>query len=205
MLTRRNSLLLIAATLGLAACGGGNWETSYTPVAAPAANFRLAAVSVSVPNTLTVSENESVYVPKADIVWVEEPAGDRRAQVKAIFEEGISAGASGLRGATPVRIEAVVQKFHALNMKSRYSAPAGTGVYDIAFIARIVDARTGAVLVPDQLIRADAPALTGAAGAQEQAQGKTQRKANVAQISATIAGWLGLGPDNRTSFRRMGG
>lgn len=205
MISLRNGLILIAATLGLAACGGSNWETSYTPVEGATANYRLASVSVSVPSTLTVSESETVYVPKADIVWVEEPAGDRRAQVKAIFEEGIAAGASGLRGATPVRIEAVVQKFHALNLKSRFSAPAGTGVYDIAFIARIVDARTGAVLVPDQIINADAPALTGAAAAQEHAQGKTQRKANVAQISATIAGWLGLGPDNRTSFRRMGG
>ncbi|MEZ5686808.1 MAG: DUF6778 family protein [Paracoccaceae bacterium] len=102
MLTRRNSLLLIAATLGLAACGGGKLGNQLHPVAAPAANSACRRL-VSVPNTLTVSENESVYVPKADIVWVEEPAGDRRAQVKAIFEEGISAGASGLRGATPVR------------------------------------------------------------------------------------------------------
>lgn len=157
------------------------------------------------PDTLTVSEDESVFVPNADILWVEDPPGDRRAQVAAIFKEGVTAGAKGLHGKTPVRIEVTVISFHALNMKARYRAPEGTGVYNISFMARIVDARTGKELVPAQRIDADEPGATGRAALKEEAEGRTQRMDNVDQIARTIAGWLGLGPDNRTDFNRIGG
>ncbi len=199
----RRSFLALTGVLALAACAG--WQTAYAPIPDAARDFRLAGVSVSVPDTLSVSEDESVYVPQADILWIEDKPGDRRAQVASIFRDGIRAGARGLHGKTPVRIEATVVKFHALNRKARYSAPEGTGVYDIAFNVQIVDARTGTVLVPPQLIRADAPALTGPAAVRAEQEGSTQRKENVAQIAATVAGWLGLGPDNRTNFERMGG
>ena len=144
-------------------------------------------------------------MPRADILWVEDLPGDRRAQVAEIFKEGVTQGAKGLHGSTPVRIEVTVNKFHALNMKARYRAPEGTGVYDIRFTARIVDARTGEVLVPAEYIAADTPAHTGKAALADEASGITQRTDNIAQIARTVAGWLGLGPDNRTLFNRLGG
>ena len=203
--TRRASLFILLGGLAVAAGCSRSWETTYTPLDGAADSYRLAGVSVIVPQSLTVSESETSYVPQADIVWVEEPAGDRRAQVARIFEEGVRAGAAGLRGSTPVTVEVTVQKFHALNMKSRYNAPQGTGVYDITFTARILDAKSGAELVPTQQILANAPARTGDAALAEEAAGITQRSTNVAQIAATIAGWLRVGPDNRTTFRRLGG
>ena len=89
--TRRASLFILLGGLAVAAGCSRSWETTYTPLDGAADSYRLAGVSVIVPQSLTVSESETSYVPKADIVWVEEPAGDRRAQVARIFEEGVRA------------------------------------------------------------------------------------------------------------------
>ena len=120
----RRNLVLVAGALGLAACGG-SWKTDYAPLEGAANKFRLAGVSVSVPHTLSVSESESQFVPNADIVWREEPEGDRYAQVQRIFEEGVRAGAQGLRGATPVRIEVTVTKFQPLPIFVEATAKGG--------------------------------------------------------------------------------
>ncbi len=203
--TRRGFLLMASATpFALSACGS-SWATAYEPITEPARDWRLASVEVIVPETLTVSEDISSYIPKADIVWQEEPVGDRRAQVAAIFKQGITAGASGLRGKRPVRLRIVVEKFHALNKKARYSAPSGTGVYDIRYTAQVLDARSGAELVAPQYIQADFPGATGAAAKAAEQNGQSQRGDIVAHLTQTTAGWLGLGADNRTSFNRAGG
>lgn len=204
--TRRSALLLGAAfTTVLAGCAVGVWKTEYQPIPQLAANWRLAGVSVNVPKSLIVSENNSVYVPAADIVWQEEDLGDRRAQVKSIISEGIRSGARGLKGSTPVRIEATLVKFHALNRKSLYSAPEGTGVENIVYNIRVVNANSGAELLPATRIRAELPGLTGNAYQNARARGQSQRDRIVAHVSRTTAGWLGLGPDNRGSFNRQGG
>ncbi|WP_415182562.1 DUF6778 family protein [Phaeovulum sp.] len=204
-LGRRSFLLLATAmTTALAACGS-NWATEYEPVPEQARDWRLAAVNVTVPQTLSVSEDIKSYVPRADIVWQEEPLGDRRAQVGWIVKEGITAGATGLRGSRPVRFQVTVSKFHALNKKARRSAPAGTGVHDIRYTVQVVDARTGQELLAPQYIQADFPGKTGAAAVEAEKRGLTQRVAIVAHLTRTTAGWLGLGADNRTDFTRAGG
>jgi hypothetical protein len=204
---RRHMLTLLAlgGTAALAGCGGGQWQTEYQPAGPSARDWSLAGVDVIVPPTLTVSEDNSVYVPKADIVWQAEAAGDRRAQVSRILQEGIAAGARGLKGPRRVRFRVTLETFHALNIKSRKSAPAGTGVHDIRYLIEVVDAASGAVLVPAQRIAADFPAYTGAEAEAAEARGETQRVRIVGHLAATTAGWLGLGPDNRTTFSRMGG
>lgn len=200
--------LVLALGLGgvLAAAGcGSKWMTDYTPVGAQAANWRLSAVNVTVPRDLTVSESNSTYLPKADIVWQEEPAGDRYAQVGAIVREGVSAGARGLSGRTPVRLDVVVRKFHALNLLSISGAPTGTGVENVYYDVTVVDARTGRVLLPSQRIMAELPGLTGSDYTKAAERGESQRMRIVAHIQRTTAGWLGVGPDNRESFTRIGG
>ncbi|MFP1644968.1 DUF6778 family protein [Pontitalea aquivivens] len=194
----------LGALAVLAGCGSA-WMTSYEPVGASAKDWRLAGVDVTVPETLSVSEDNTVYVPKADIVWQGEPFGDRRAQVARLLREGITHGAAGLNGKQRVRFRVTLQTFHALNEKSRRSAPAGTGVYDIRYTIEVVDARNGAVIVPAQAVAADFPGQTGTAATQMEARGITQRVQVVGHLAATTAGWLGLGPDNRTSFARIGG
>lgn len=202
---RRGLLLLGLGALAVLAGCGNDWNTHYEPLSASAKDWHIRDIEVVVPGSLTISEDNSTYVPKADIVWQGEPPGDRRAQVASILKEGLSKGAVGLRPRQPVRLRVTLRTFHALNTKSRYSAPEGTGVYDIRYAVEVLDARTGAVILPAQEIAADFPALTGKTAIAAEARGETQRRVIVDHLAATTAGWLGIGPDNRTKFRRTGG
>ena len=203
-LTRRSTLLGLSALL-LSACvgGGGKFETDYTPVPADLAkSWRLAEVRVSVPKTLVVSEAKSL-LPKADIVWREDPLGDRHAQVGKIIETAVLRGAQGLRGSRPVIIAITVTRFHALTYEAELSN-SDWGVHNVDFTAQVLDARTGEVLLPATAIRAETPAWSGARMKEVRKKGITQKSMITNHVAATVAGWLGLGPDNRGSFSRQG-
>ena len=86
-------------------------------VGSEASGWRLAEVRVSVPKTLVVSEAKTL-LPRADIVWREDPMGDRHAQVGKIIQTAVLRGAGAMlfgRGQaggvinqvskTPLRIE----------------------------------------------------------------------------------------------------
>ena len=202
ILTRRRALLGLSA-LFLSACVGGSFETAYDPVPATLAQtWRLAEVRVSVPKSLTVSEAKSL-LPNADIVWREDPLGDRHAQVGKIIQNAVLRGAQGLRGARPVIVDITVTRFHALTYEAELSN-SDWGVHNVDFIAKVVDARTGEVLLPATTIRAETPAYSGARMKAARAKGITQKSMITNHVAATIAGWLGLGPDNRGSFSRQG-
>ena len=203
-LTRRSTLLGLSALL-LSACvgGGGKFETDYTPVPADLAkSWRLAEVRVSVPQTLVVSEAKTL-LPRADIVWREDPLGDRHAQVGKIIQAAVLRGAQGLRGSRPVIIDITVTRFHALTFEAEMSNH-DWGVHNIDLIAQVVDARSGAVLLPATKIRAETPAWSGERMKAARRKGITQKSMITNHVAATIAGWLGLGPDNRGSFTRQG-
>jgi hypothetical protein len=197
-------VLAVTLALALAACGT-SFRTSYDSAVPPdvARDWRLADVIVMVPATLSVSEAKGIF-PQADIVWREDPPGDRRAQVAALLDTAATAGASALQGARPVNIYITVSRFHALTFEAetrlRYS-----GVHDIEFNARVTDAATGEVLAGPEAIEASLPALSGVEMVQARARGETQRSQISAHVAATIRGWLGLGPDPRQQFRRLGG
>jgi hypothetical protein len=202
ILARRTALLGLSA-LFLSACVGGSFETAYDPVPASLAQtWRLAEVRVSVPKSLTVSEAKSL-LPSADIVWREDPLGDRHAQVGKIVQNAVLRGAQGLRGSRPVIIDITVTRFHALTYEAELSN-SDWGVHNVDFIAKVVDARTGEVLLPATTIRAETPAWSGARMKAARAKGVTQKSMISNHVAATIAGWLGLGPDNRGSFSRQG-
>lgn len=203
-LTRRSTLLGLSALL-MSACvgGGGKFETDYTPVPADLAkSWRLAEVRVSVPQTLVVSEAKTL-LPRADIVWREDPLGDRHAQVGKIIQAAVLRGAQGLRGSRPVIIDITVIRFHALTFEAELSNH-DWGVHNIDLIAQVVDARSGAVLLPATKIRAETPAWSGERMKAARRKGITQKSMITNHVAATIAGWLGLGPDNRGSFTRQG-
>ncbi|MBN8632921.1 MAG: hypothetical protein J0L76_18970 [Rhodobacterales bacterium] len=203
-LTRRTALLGVSA-LVLSACvgGGGKFETDYTPVPADLArSWRLAEVRVSVPQTLVVSEAKTL-LPRADIVWREDPLGDRHAQVGKIMQAAVLRGAQGLRGSRPVIISITVTRFHALTYEAEL-ASSDWGVHNVDFIAEVLDARSGEVLLPAAKIRAETPAWSGARMKAARAKGITQKSMITNHVAATVAGWLGLGPDNRSSFSRQG-
>lgn len=203
VLTRRTALVALSATLLSACVGGGTFETAYDPVPPDLARgWRLAGVRVSVPKTLTVSEAKKL-LPNADIVWREDPPGDRHAQVGKIIQTAVQSGAQGLRGPRPVIIEVTVTRFHALTFEAELSAN-DWGVHNIDFTARVLDAGSGAVLLPATAIRAELPALSGTRMSEARSRGVTQKSMIIGHVSKTVAGWLGLGPDNRGKFSRQG-
>ena len=201
-LSRRTALLGVSAFL-LSACVGGSFETAYDPVPADLTKtWRLAEVRVSVPKTLVVSEAKTL-LPDADIVWREDPLGDRHEQVGKIIQNAVLRGAQGLHGARPVIIDITVTRFHALTFEAELSN-SDWGVHNVDFIAQVVDARTGEVLLPATKIRAETPAWSGARMKAARAKGITQKSMITNHVAATVAGWLGLGPDNRGEFSRQG-
>jgi hypothetical protein len=191
-----------ALLLSLAACGTTEFRTYYEPVSQAARGWRVADVQVTVPASLSVSE-AATFAPEADIVWREDPPGDRRAQVDAIMTDAVRRGAAGLRGGTPVRLLIEVQRFHALTFEAERGLN-NSGVHNIDFLATIVDARSGAVIYGPAQIEAATPAFAGAEAIIRRGNGETQKSVISRHIAATIAGWLGAGPDNRREFSRRG-
>lgn len=206
--TRRGTLaagLAIGAAALLAGCGGASFATRYdAPLLAEVSRgWRLAEVKVDVPATLDVSEARTLF-PRADIVWREDPPGDRRAQVAAIFATAVGQGAAGLRGSRPVTIALTVTRFHALTFEAE-TRLRRSGVHDVEFIASVLDATTGELLAGPAAIEASLPALSGPAMAEARSRGESQKSQITSHVAATIAGWLGTGPDPRRTFNRLGG
>jgi hypothetical protein len=96
-----------------------------------------------------------------------------------------------------------MSRFHAMTFEAE-SISLDVGVHNIDFTAQVFDARTGEALTPPEFIDAAFPAMTGAAMAQARAAGQSQRSQITAHVAATIAGWLGVGPDPRMTFTRAG-
>jgi len=201
--TRRVLLLGLSAAFVSGCVGGGTFETAYSPVSPDVSRaWRLSDVRVNVPKSLVVSEAKTL-LPDADIVWREDPAGDRHEQVARIMDAAITRGAQGLPGGRPVIIDVTVTRFHALTFEAELRGESW-GVHNVDFTARVLDASTGAVLLPETLIRAELPALSGAQMKAARAKGQTQKSQITAHVARTVAGWLGIGPDNRGEFSRQG-
>lgn len=202
-LSRRAALLGVSALVLTACVGGGTFKTDYDRLSPEVSRgWRLAEVNVDVPRTLVVSEAKSL-LPSADIVWREDPLGDRHAQVGKIIQAAVLRGAQGLRGSRPVVISVTVTRFHALTYEAELSN-SDWGVHNVDFTAQVNDARTGGVLVPATAIRAETPAWSGARMREARRKGITQKSMISNHVAATVAGWLALGPDNRGEFSRQG-
>lgn len=153
-----------SAVSAAAAKSGAELAVGQSPVT-------VQAVHVRVPDTLTVSEANS-YLPKGDIVWREDPIGNRHEQVKAIVQDAMERGVSGLNGPVAVTLDIELRKFHALTEKARYTVG---GVHGLSFVMTLRDAATGEALMPPRLIRADLDAFGGAQALRAEARGQTQK------------------------------
>ena len=204
MICSRRLFLLSSLLVPLAACGSTYMTDFPAPIPADVSRrWRLAGVQVDVPATLTVSEDHGL-VPAADIVWREDdPRGDRHAQVAAILQTAITAGARGLRGREPVLLQIRVTRFHALTLEAEVLL-SDAGVHNIQFDISVIDRHSGQVLAGPTHIYADLPALSGQAMQVARARGETQKSQIEAHVAATVAAWLGIGPDVRGSFTRLG-
>ncbi|TMM54431.1 DUF6778 family protein [Sulfitobacter sabulilitoris] len=134
-------------------------------------DLRVEKITVSVPRSLKVSEANRYY-PSGDIVWREDPMGDRHMQVKAIFETAMQRGTAALEGSTPVTLHVDVMRFHALTEKTRYTVG---GIHSLTFAMTLRDARTGAVLVDHKVVKADLQGFGGQMAIDAMARGQTQK------------------------------
>lgn len=128
-------------------------------------------ISVDVPRSLEVSEANR-YLPAGDIVWREDPVGDRYAQVEAIFDAGFKKGTQSLNGNTPVSLYVQVMRFHALTEKARYSTG---GVHSIKFGLAVRDLNSGRIIGEPRIIEADLKAFGGSTALAAEAEGQTQK------------------------------
>ncbi|MDG3042356.1 DUF6778 family protein [Roseicyclus marinus] len=173
------SALIVAAMTGLSACAmpfdvsRDASITNISPViATPTQDWSIVEVRIDVPRSLTVSEANSIR-PFADIVWREDPMGDRYEQVEALMTEAL---APVLRprdaASTPVIVSLEVMQFHALTERARYTTG---GAHEIVFMLTVADARTGRVLSGPRPVDLTFRAAGGQAALAEEAQGITQR------------------------------
>lgn len=144
-------------------------------------SVRVEQISVVVPKTLLVSERNN-YLPAADIVWREDPIGDRHAQVRAIFDQSFAEGTEALEGDTPVSLYVQVMRFHALTEKARYTVG---GVHSIKFGLAVRDLNSGQLLGDPRIVEADLDAFGGGQALQAQQNGLTQ-KVRISQHLAEV-------------------
>lgn len=195
---------VVASALFLAGCAPSFYTRYDAPVAAEVSQgWGLADVNVTVPDALVVSEKKSIF-PNADIVWREDPEGDRKAQVAAIIANAARIAGRDLKGGQPVVIDITLVRFHALTFEAE-NRLSNAGVHNIEFNAQVRDARTGEVLFGPKFIEAALPALAGADMKAARAKGQTQKSQITGHLVETFRGWLGTGTDPRGQFQRMGG
>ncbi|MDP5216014.1 hypothetical protein Q5Y75_02170 [Ruegeria sp. 2205SS24-7] len=146
-------------------------EEQDDPVAAIASPVSVHAVQVRVPRSLKVSERNR-YLPFGDIVWREDPIGDRHAQVQKIMQDALMHGVTPLEGPGKVDVEVELVRFHAITEKARYTTG---GVHAITFDLTLRDPETAAMVVPQRRIRADLEAYGGQQAVNAEALGVTQK------------------------------
>ena len=148
----------------LAANGGGT-------NAAVQVQYNVRDYDVIVPRSLLVSEAD-VYLPRADIVWHGDPAGDRYRQIQSIFETALAQSTRDMTQGRAVTVSIEIRKFHALTPKTR--ATIG-GNYAMHFILTVRDAQTGQVLDGPREVVGDTKASGGVRALREEQQGITQK------------------------------
>ncbi|MFB9149468.1 DUF6778 family protein [Roseovarius ramblicola] len=179
--------------LGLSACASVETATRNAPLEAfalqPAAvPFDVRDVRVTVPRSLRVSEANR-YLPGGDIVWREDPPGDRHAQVAAILEDGFERGVDALpEGAEAVVLDVELSKFHALSEKARYTVG---GVHAIQFTYTLRDPGTGAALTEPKFVKADFKAFGGQKAIAAERRGLTQKVRITDHLARVIRDELG--------------
>lgn len=173
---KRRMIAALMMGLSVAACGGApetvsrgmplDMQQDVAPV-----SVSVRSVQVRVPRELEVSEANR-YFPGGDIVWREDPFGDRHAQVQAIVQDAMQQGVAGLDGAVPVDLDIEVVRFHALTEKARYSTG---GVHGLQFTMTLKDAASGQALTEPRLIKADLKAYGGQKAIAAMQRGETQK------------------------------
>lgn len=197
-----NKAILLVATMALGACAGLDVVTKNelpdTPLltamkgpgeaTAGPRSYRVTGVDVVVPRSLTTTEVDSLK-PRVDIVWHGELYGDRYEQVDRLVTAALKKGTAGLNGKRPVKIEAVLTRFHAQTHMVRRTFG---GEHEVWMALAVRDARTGKLIEPARLVGFDIAAASGAQALAEDIAGRSQAvvitEALVAMIQNELTG-----------------
>ncbi len=133
--------------------------------------INVAQINVSVPTKLRVSEANRYY-PYGDIVWREDPMGNRHAQVARIMYDAMTDGTASFTGPVPVILDIEVVRFHALSEKARYTIG---GVHHVVFNMVLRDGNTGQPLSEPRRVATDLDAFGGQQALNAEARGLTQK------------------------------
>ncbi len=177
----RKSFMALAAVAAMAGCAGTDIPTRLEPMNFDATNtigvqtqihnYDIRSVNVVVPDELQVSEANSYY-PNADIVWRGEPFGDRHEQLRAMFQDAADSVAPMVHGSVPVNITLVLERFHGVTEKTRFSVG---GYYSVHFIMTVTDAETGTVIEGPVRIEGSLAAPGGEAALELDRAGQTEK------------------------------
>jgi len=190
--------LLGLAALGVSACATvpqvdvtqGLPVMGTLPTNAVSADWQIQEIVIDVPATLTVSESNRIK-PRVDIVWREDPIGDRYAQVQALMTEAMEFALRPMDGTRPVIVELEVTRFHALTERARYTIG---GEHEIEFLFTVRDAETGQALTGPRNVDLTFRAFGGQRAVESERNGIYQRD----RIQSQIIGWarqeFGLSP-----------
>ncbi|MEX0969210.1 MAG: DUF6778 family protein [Paracoccaceae bacterium] len=192
----KSFLIAVAAAATLSGCIDTNVRYSEVLREDQTFNWNVTQINVSVPRTLTTTDQNS-QAPDVDIVWIEEGPGDTYAQVQRIFEEGVALGAgrldASLKGGRAVRLEVEVAQFHTLTSRARSNIG---GIHNVDFYIQAFDVATGEAISPRSFLESDQKASGGARARQEDEAGFTMRVANVERIASVVATWLAVAGDD---------
>ncbi len=133
--------------------------------------INVSQINVTVPYSLKASEKNRYY-PTGDIVWRDDPIGDRHAQVGKIVKDAMLTGTTGFQGPVPVILDIQLVRFHSLSEKARYTVG---GVHNIVFDMMLRDAKTGEPLSKPRRIETNLDAFGGQQAKTAEARGLTQK------------------------------
>lgn len=186
---RHLQVATILALVFLGACSNTTSGLFATPIEGPEntvdvtrlPSLRVVGLVVTVPETLVATERNS-YKPIGDIVWREDPFGNRHQQVQTIVESAISSGVASLNGNLPVVLHVEVTRFHALTQRTRYSVG---GVHEIGFLLMVTNGRTGDIIVPPYQVDASLAGYGGYQALAAESLGLTQ-KVRISEYLAAV-------------------
>ena len=195
---RFTAALLGLAALGVSACASipqvdvtqGLPPIGALPTNVVSGDWQIQEIVIDVPASLTVSEANRIK-PRADIVWREDPVGDRYVQVQALMAEAMEFALRPMDGSTPVIVELEVTRFHALTERARYTIG---GEHEVEFLFTVRDAETGRALTGPRNVDLTFRAFGGQRAIESERNGIYQRD----RIQSQIINWarqeFGLSP-----------
>jgi len=200
-MSKTNLILALTAATLLGACASSvstrNAPLEVTPTSnvssigiksSQSVSWRIEDVRVNVPDSLSVTE-ANLYLPPTDIVWREDPYGDRREQVRKILDLAVSQAAIGMDGGEPVYLDIELKRFHALSQKAR--ATIG-GQHTILFEVTVKDVATELALVDPFQVRIKLKAYGGQKAIDAEIRGETQKVRISREITSVMRTYLGV-------------